>query len=258
MTTPRTPKLVFVDLLIGTLLVSPMASYGQEHKDPTHSWGYSLATGPKHWAELSPDFATCKLGHQQSPINIRETKKADLPPIVFDYKSSPLRITNNGHTVEADYAPGSSISVGGKTYQLIQFHFHHPSEGQIRGKKSELEMHLVHSDTEGNKVVVAVLINRGRSNDFLQPIFDHIPQTKEKEESSDVMVDATNLLPQARPYYTFSGSLTTPPCSEGVTWLVLKNPVEASDSQIKMFAKFYKNNARPVQPLSGRTVLESQ
>jgi carbonic anhydrase len=254
----RIPNLAVDALLAGILLLSPIASFGQEHKAPAHSWNYSQAAGPNQWAELSAEFATCKLGHQQSPIDIRETKEADLPPILFDYKSSPLRIIDNGHTVQVDYAPGSSISVGGNTYQLIQFHFHHPSENQIRAKKSELELHLVHSDVKGNKVVVAVLINPGRSNEFLQSIFDHIPHSKEKEESSDVTLDATNLLPQARPYYTFSGSLTTPPCSEGVTWFVLKNPVEASDSQIKIFAKIYENNARPVQPLSGRTVLESQ
>ena len=258
MTTPRTPKYVFVTLLIGALLVSPIASDGQDHKAPGHSWDYSKASGPAHWAELSPDFATCKLGHHQSPIDIRETKKADLPPILFDYKPSLLQIIDNGHTVEVDYPPGSSISVGGKTYQIVQFHFHHPSEAQIRGKRSELEMHLVHSDAEGNRVVVAVLINAGRSNDFLQSIFVHVPHEKGKEEATGVTVDATTLLPESRAYFTFPGSLTTPPCSENVTWFVLKNPVEASSSQIKMFAKIYKNDARPVQPLAGRTVLESQ
>jgi carbonic anhydrase len=254
----RTSNLEFAVLLTGILLISPLVFFGQHEKAPAHSWDYSKATGPKHWAELSPEFATCKLGHQQSPIDIREAKKADLPPIVFDYKASPLRMIDNGHTVEVDYASGSSISVGGKTYQLVQFHFHHPSEEYIRGKRSELEIHLVHSDADGNKAVVAVLINPGRSNDFLQSIFEHVPHQKEKEESIDLTVDATSLLPQERPYYTFSGSLTTPPCSEHVTWFVLKNPVEASVSQIKMFAKIYQNNARPVQPLSGRTVLASQ
>lgn len=259
MTILHTVKRAFVVLIFSTLLVSPIGSYGQEHKDPTHSWDYSQKAGPKHWAELNPEFATCKLGHQQSPIDIRETKKADLPPILFDYKPSPLRIIDNGHTVEVDYASGSSISVGGKTYQLIQFHFHHPSEEQIHGKKSELEMHLVHSDAEGHKAVVAVLINSGRSNDFLQSIFGHVPHEKAKEvELDEVTVDATKLLPGTRSYYTFPGSLTTPPCSENVTWFVLKNPVEASSSQIKIFAKVYKNDARPVQPLAGRTVLESQ
>jgi carbonic anhydrase len=258
LTTSRTPKLVFVPLF-GAMLLSPIASFGQEHKAPAQSWDYSKGSGPAHWAELSPDFTACKLGHQQSPIDIRETKKADLPPILFDYKPSPMRIIDNGHTVEVDYAPGSSITVGGKTYQLVQFHFHHPSEEHIRGKKSELEMHLVHSDAEGNKVVVAVLINPGRSNDFLQSIFGHVPHEKAKEvELNDVTVDASKILPEARFYYTFPGSLTTPPCSENVTWFVLKNSVEASSSQIKMFAGIYKNDARPVQPLAGRTVLESQ
>jgi carbonic anhydrase len=251
--------LVFAASFAGILLLIPMASFGQERKDPSHSWDYSKTTGPTHWAELSPEFTICKLGHHQSPIDISNTKKADLPPILFDYKPSPLRIIDNGHTVEVDYPPGSSITVGGKTYQLVQFHFHHPSEALIHGKRSQLEVHLVHSDAEGNKAVIAVLINPGRSNDFLQSIFSHVPHEKEKEEESrDVMVDATQLLPEAHGYFTFPGSLTTPPCSENVTWFVLRNPIEASASQIKMFAKIYKNDARPAQPLNGRTILESQ
>jgi carbonic anhydrase len=257
--TPRTGNMIFVALFVGIVLFSSYESSGQEHKDPAQSWNYGKAAGPAHWAELSPEFATCGSGHQQSPIDIRETKKTDLPSILFEYKPSPLRIIDNGHTVEVDYPPGSSISVGGKTYQLVQFHFHHPSEARIRGKRSELEVHLVHSDSKGNKVVVAVLINPGRSNDFLQSIFSHVPAEKEKEEeSSGIMVDATKLLPEARPYYTFPGSLTTPPCSENVTWFVLKNPIEARVSQINMFTKIYKDDARPVQALSGRVVLESQ
>lgn len=243
----------------GILLFIPVTSSGQENKDPAHSWDYSTTTGPTHWAELSPEFATCKLGHHQSPIDISDAQKADLPPILFNYKPSPLRIVDNGHTVEVDYPPGSSISVGGKTYQLVQFHFHHPSEALIHGKRSQLEVHLVHSDPEGNKAVVAVLINPGRSNDFLQSIFSHVPHEKEKEvEARDITVDATKLLPEAHGYYTFPGSLTTPPCSENVTWFVLKDPIKASDSQIKMFATIYKNDARPAQPLNGRTILESQ
>ncbi len=255
----RKRNLVLAVSFTGILLLCPEASFGQEQKDPAHSWDYSKTAGPTHWADLSPDFATCKLGHHQSPIDISNTKKADLPPILFDYKPATLRLIDNGHTVEVDYPSGSSISVGGKTYQLVQFHFHHPSEALIHGKKSQLEVHLVHSDAEGNKAVVAVLINTGRSNEFLQSIFSHVPHEKEKEEESrDVMVDASKLLPEAHPYYTFPGSLTTPPCSENVTWFVLKNPIEASASQIKMFASIYKSDARPVQPLNGRTILESQ
>jgi len=245
-------------MIYAALLLIPMVSGGQEQRDPAHSWDYGKATGPKHWSELSPEFTACKGGHQQSPIDIRETQKADLPPILFDYKPAPLHIIDNGHTIEVDYPPGSSISVGAKTYQLLQFHFHHPSEEHIRGKISELEVHLVHSDSQGNKVVVAVLINLRQNNDFLQSIFSHVPHQKDTEESMDVIVDATKLLPDGHSYYTFPGSLTTPPCTENVTWFVLKNPVEASASQIKMFAKIHNNDARPIQALSGRGVLESQ
>jgi carbonic anhydrase len=195
----------------------------------------------------------------QSPIDIQKTVKADLPPIEFDYHPSPLRIVDNGHTVQVTYAPGSSIRAGDREYALKQFHFHRPSEESIHGRHYEMSLHLVHADAEGRLAVVAVLLDRGAENALVRELWSHLPKEKEKEETdAGVQVDAARLLPADRGYYTFEGSLTTPPCSENVTWLVLKQPSPVSAEEVSQFAKLYSNDARPIQPLNGRVVKETR
>lgn len=235
------------------------AEQAQEAPHPGHTWDYSEAHGPAHWGELEPDFAACKNGHHQSPIDIRKTKKVDLPPILFDYKPSPLDIIDNGHTIMINYAPGSSISIGGKQYALKQFHFHRPSEEKINGKGFEMTIHLVHADREGKLAVVAVLLEKGSDNALLRELWNHLPNQKEKEQILyNIQIDAASLLPSDHSYYTFSGSLTTLPCSEDVTWFVLKQPLSLSNTEAKQFSKLYRNDARPTQPLNDRVVLESK
>lgn len=230
----------------------------QEHP-PAHTWDYGTAHGPGHWGELSPDFAACKTGHRQSPIDIRNPKKADLPPIQFDYQPSPLHIMDNGHTILINYAPGSSISVGEKKYALKQFHFHRPSEERIQGKRFDMVAHLVHQDEGGNLAVVAVLLQQGEDNPLVRELWSDFPKEKEKEETLiDVQVNVAQILPADRGYYTFPGSLTTPPCSENVTWFVLKHPITVSAAEIAQFSKLYRDDARPTQPLYDREVLESK
>jgi len=231
---------------------------GQEH-DPKHSWDYGEALGPSHWGDLKPEFATCKTGHRQSPIDIRDAQKADLPPILFDYQPSPLHIIDNGHTVMVNYALGSSMSVGGKRYTLKQFHFHKPSEERINGKTFDMSVHLVHADQAGKVAVVAVLLRQGEDNPLLDELWRDLPKEKEKEVRFDnIRIDVSRILPSNRGYYTFSGSLTTPPCSEDVTWFVLKNPTAVSAQEIERFSQLYRNDARPTQPLYGRSVLETR
>lgn len=242
--------------IICSTLVLAMAAQ-EQHRE--HTWDYGESKGPSHWAELSSEFAPCKNGHRQSPIDIRNAQKADLPPIVFDYKPSSLHIIDNGHTIMINYSPGSFISVGGKKYALKQFHFHRPSEETIDGKGYEMGVHLVHAGEEGNLAVVAVLLQKGKDNPLVHELWKDLPKEKEKEEDLDsVQIDATGLLPAVRDYYTFSGSLTTPPCSENVTWFVLKHPVTVSTEEIEQFSKLYRHDARPTQPLYGRVVLESR
>jgi carbonic anhydrase len=238
------------------LLSSAMAS-AQEHE--SGHWGYDGDEGPSHWGDLSPEFAPCKTGHHQSPIDISNPQKADLPPIHFDYKPSPLHIIDNGHTIMINYAPGSSIRVGDKQYTLKQFHFHRPSEEKINGKTYDMVAHLVHADQEGNLAVVAVLLEKGNNNPLIRELWSDLPNEKEKEERLDtVTINVANLLPADVGYYTFSGSLTTPPCSENVTWYVLKHPVAITAEEIEQFTKLYRHDARPTQPLHNRVVLESK
>jgi len=241
------------------LMMLAAGSGSQEPQHPEHTWDYGEKNGPSHWGELNPEFAACANGHHQSPIDIRNPQKADLPPIEFDYRPSPLHIIDNGHTIMVDYAPGSSISVGGRKYVLKQFHFHRPSEEKINGKGYEMTIHLVHADQEGKLAVVAVLLQRGQDNPMVHKLWSDLPKEKQKEEDfSDVQIDAAGLLPADHGYYTFTGSLTTPPCSEDVTWFVLKNPVTVTDAEIEQFSKLYRNDARPTQPVYDRIVMESK
>jgi carbonic anhydrase len=244
-------------IICGTLLLSATGA-AQEHH-PEHTWDYGVAEGPSNWGDLKPEFALCKNGQRQSPIDIRNPKRANLPPIQFDYKPSSLHIIDNGHTVMINYNPGSSISVGGKRYTLKQFHFHRPSEEKINGKAYEMVVHLVHADAEGKLAVVAVMLQKGEDNPLVHRLWMNLPKEKEKEESPDtVQIDVAALLPADHSYYTYPGSLTTPPCSEDVTWVVLKQPVTVSTEEIEQFSKLYPHNVRPTQPLHDRVVLESR
>ena len=217
-------------------------------------WSYAGHGGPAEWGELDKAFAACKAGKVQSPVDIRGARTADLPAIRFDYKPSPLRVIDNGHTIQVNYAPGSSIDVGGSRYELVQFHFHKPSEEKIDGKSHDMVAHLVHKGADGKLAVVAVLLDKGGANPAINAIWKNLPKEKEKETSVKATVDAGTLLPGDKGYYTFQGSLTTPPCSEEVRWFVLKAPVKIEASQIAAFGKLYPMNARPTQPLNGRAI----
>jgi carbonic anhydrase len=243
--------------VLAVTLLSTLLASGQEHK--SGHWSYDGNEGPSHWGDLNPDFAPCKNGHRQSPIDIRNPQKADLPPIRFDYKPSPLHIIDNGHTIMINNAPGSSFRVGDKQYALKQFHFHRPSEEKINGKTYDMVMHLVHADQDGNLAVVAILLESGKNNPLIQELWNNFPKEKEKEERLDtITINVANLLPADLGYYTFSGSLTTPPCSENVTWFVLKQPITVTGEEIEQFTKLYRHDARPTQPLYDRVVLESR
>lgn len=242
-----------VQLIVALPLVLHAQDQHAEH------WSYNGDQGPSHWAGLNPEFALCGSGHHQSPINITDPKKTDLPRLQFDYKPSPLHIVDNGHTVMINYAPGSFLQVGNKRFMLKQFHFHRPSEERIDGKDYEMSVHLVHADEHGNLAVVAVLLRRGKENSLIQELWSDVPQQKEHEAQLDkIQVNAKALLPAQLGYYTFPGSLTTPPCTENVTWLVLETPVTVSSREIQRFEKLYRNNARPTEPLGDRVVLETK
>jgi len=239
--------------LTGSLLALPAL-----HAEEKHHWTYSGQTGPGHWAALQSEYSVCGVGKTQSPIDIRDgvAKKSALAEIAFDYKPSPLEIIDNGHTIQVNYAPGSYITVDGKRCELVQFHFHKPSEETINGKSADMVAHLVHKDTDGHLAVVAVLLKTGPSNKLVETLWKNLPHEKERETAVDgVQVNAAELLPaKTAAYYTFTGSLTTPPCSEDVTWFVLKTPTSISSAEVSRFAKLYPMNARPTQPLNGREI----
>lgn len=248
-------RLTRVVCCVFVVIVSSSAQ--QQH--PQHNWDYGDSHGPSHWGDLSPEFAQCSMGHHQSPIDIRNPQKAALPAIEFHYSPSPLHIIDNGHTIQVNYAPGSFMLVGEKKYVLRQFHFHWPSEEKINGRSFDMTLHLVHMDEDGKLAVVAILLNEGEDNPLIRELWNYLPREKEKEELLEkVHIDISRALPSDRGYYTFSGSLTTPPCTEDVTWFVLKHPVTVSAAEIKQFSQLYRNDARPTQPLYDRVVQESQ
>jgi carbonic anhydrase len=221
------------------------------------SWTYGGPTGPAKWGGLEKAFAECKLGQIQSPIDIPDAsaRKGDLASLLFNYKPSPLRIIDDGHTIQVNYAPGSFVTVEGKRYDLAQFHFHKPSEEKIDGKGHDMVAHLVHQGQGGKLAVVAVLLDIGKENPLIKMLWNNLPKEKGKENVVEATkINALELLPQNKGYYTFAGSLTTPPCSEDVTWFVLKTPVQVSADEIAQFARYYPMNARPVQPVNGRDI----
>lgn len=223
-----------------------------------HHWSYEGPGGPENWGRLNPGFSLCSKGTRQSPIDIRDGIKVDQEPISFGYQPSFVRVIDNGHTIQVNYGSGSTLSVMGRTYELMQFHFHRPSEERVDGRPFDMVAHLVHKDAEGRLAVLAVLLERGKENAFIQSVWNNLPLEKNVEFSSRSALDMNDLLPTRRDYYAYMGSLTTPPCSEGVLWLVLKQPVQLSAEQIGVFGRFYSNNARPVQATAGRIIKESR
>lgn len=218
-------------------------------------WSYETDAGPAHWGSLKPEFATCKDGMSQSPIDIDSVKPGTLGPLSFDYKPGALEIVNNGHSIQVNNKRGSSFALDGKTYHLLQFHFHSPSEHTIDGKPADMVAHLVHKADDGQLGVVAVLIKQGKANPVIEALWKHMPDKPgEHRPLKDGVIDVSGLLPKDRAYFNYSGSLTTPPCTEGVNWVVLKQPVEVSAEQLSAFRKLYDGNVRPVQALNARHV----
>jgi carbonic anhydrase len=248
--------LTFVGLFL-CCLVLLRASLSKQHQQP--HWGYTGEGAPENWSKLDPANAACSVGKRQSPIDIKGATTSNLPALQFDYKSVPLNIIDNGHTIQVNYAPGSTLSVDGKSYVLKQFHFHHPSEEKVNGRGYDMVVHLVHADAEGHLAVVAILFKTGQANALIDQIWKNIPGEKNKAvDVSGTVLNAKDWLPSDLGYFTFSGSLTTPPCSEDVTWFVLKTTDSLSPGQLATFAKLYPDNARPIQPTNGREILQTK
>lgn len=219
-------------------------------------WSYEGDTGPANWGR-NPAWSKCGSGSRQSPIDLRDGMKVDLEQISFDYKPSSFNVVDNGHTIQVNVGPGNTISLQGRSYELTQFHFHRPSEERINGKGFEMVVHMEHKDVEGKLAVVSVLLERGRAQDTIQTVWNNLPLEKHDVVTPAIVLNPADVLPARRDYFTYMGSLTKPPCSEGVLWLVMKEPVQASPAQMALFARLYPLNARPIQAHSGRVVKES-
>lgn len=238
-------------------LTEERAKAAAELSERSEHWAYDGENGPEKWGKLNPAWAACASGQRQSPIDIRDGIKVDLEPVMFDYLPSRFNVLDNGHTVQVNIGSGNSITLTGRRYELVQFHFHRPSEEKINGRSSEMVAHLVHKDAEGRLAVVAVLIDSGAAHGLIQTVWNNLPLEKNEPLVPISTIDISQLLPQRREYYTYMGSLTTPPCSEGVLWIVMKETIQASRQQIDIFGRLYPMNARPVQDGFGRLIKES-
>ena len=214
-----------------------------------HSWGYAGNTGPDKWGSLNPDFSLCDEGKVQSPVDIATASVEDVPGVrlSWDYGDTPIHVVNNGHTVLFEYAPGSFLHAGDDKYQLAQFHFHSPGEHTVDGGSFPLELHLVHKNEAGDFAVLGVLFEKGESNAFLERIWREIPQESEGMKTLEGTINAADVLPSDATYYSYPGSLTTPPCSENVSWFLLAKTAGMSGEQLGRFNEFYNGNNRPVR-----------
>jgi carbonic anhydrase len=239
-----------------TLGVATMAA-GQTFAQATTPWDYEGKRGALAWHRLDPAYKVCSAGHQQAPIDIRGARlNKALKPIEFHYISGPVTLENNGHTIVAHVGPGSYMVAGGVRYDLIEFDFHHPGEETVKSKLSDMDIHLVHQSADGRLAVIAVRLKEdmGNPNAVLATLWPHLPKTA---GSSDKVADEVNpggLLPADRGYWTYMGSLTTPPCTEGVRWFIFEQELSLSREQLRTFAPLFKVNTRPLQDAHGRRI----
>lgn len=226
---------------------------GAGHGDAPH-WGYSGEAGPTNWGGLATEFKTCAAGKEQSPIDLKGAKSAELADIQISYSEAPLSIVNNGHTVQVNFPAGNTMTVGGTKYNLLQYHFHTTSEHTLDGQSFPLEAHLVHKTDDGKLGVIGVFMKEGAENEAIKAVWDNMPKEAGKFDSAEIKINPAQLLPTKLSYYNYAGSLTTPPCSEGVNWMVMTTPVEVSSAQVQAFAAIFPQNNRPVQALNERTL----
>ncbi|WP_136809977.1 carbonic anhydrase [Desulfosediminicola flagellatus] len=238
-------------IFAGALLSGSAMASGKAH------WGYTGHESPENWGKLSPEFATCSSGKNQSPINITSTIEAELPKLMIDYAPGGNEVVNNGHTIQVNYAAGSTLTLGDIEFELKQFHFHTPSENTIEGESFPMEAHFVHAAADGTLAVIGVMFKQGESSKELEKAWSKMPMKGGDKAALTDIVDASAILPTDQGYYRFNGSLTTPPCSEGVNWFVMKTASTASKEQIDRFTQTMGGATnRPVQPVNARVIVQ--
>ena len=225
------------------------AAHGAGH------WSYEGEGAPERWSELSGEYKACGAGSQQSPLNLDSHVPSLLNDMAVSWRPAPVEVANNGHTIQANATPGSWTDLGGKRFELLQFHFHHPSEHQVDGRPYSMEVHFVHKSAEGGLAVLGVFLTPGAEHAELAKVWSRMPPQAGQKAPTTGPVDVRLMLPASRACYRYEGSLTTPPCSEIVDWVVFRDPIEVSAGQIAQFARLYPANARPVQPHHRRFIL---
>ena len=235
----------------GATAAAKAGAHGAPH------WSYSGEVGPQAWGDLRPDYALCKSGQRQSPIDLRGGMAVDLEPIRFSYQASAFSVIDNGHTVQVALAAGNFMELGGRRFELQRLQFHRPSEVRIDGRQFAMSVHLLHQDGEGRLAEVAVLLDPGSAHPAVQTVWNNLPLEKKLEVKARVSINPGDLLPDDKRYYTYMGSLTTPPCTEGVQRVVMRHPVTVSPDQLDIFARIYPMNSRPLQAANGRRIMQS-
>ncbi|MBN9670865.1 carbonic anhydrase [Roseibium aggregatum] len=219
-------------------------------------WSYEGAGGPAHWGQIAENFETCEAGDEQSPVDLTNAIKAEPEAIVFHWnKDADWTEVNNGHSIQANSENGGSIELNGKTYKLVQFHFHAPSEHAIDGRKFPMEAHFVHVADDGTIAVLGAMIEGGSDNGLFQKVMDSAPRSSGETVNLGT-ANPADIIPTGEHFYRYQGSLTTPPCSETVIWTLLKKPLKVSENAIAEFEALYSSNARPLQETGRRYILE--
>jgi carbonic anhydrase len=231
-----------------------LASAAQAEGGKPH-WTYEGHEGPEHWGNLDPSYGACSIGHEQSPVNLTQATPAMVGDLDVRWRPVPLDVINNGHTIQCNTPGGGSLVVDGKEYELKQFHFHHPSEHVVNGMAHAMEVHFVHQSADKSLAVIGVFFQAGAANSTLEPIWANIPTEAGGHTSNSTMISLASFLPTREVTWRYAGSLTTPPCSEIVSWIVYQDPIEASVEQIKAFGTLFPMNARPVQGMNRRKLL---
>jgi carbonic anhydrase len=262
----RTRALLATSLLATWVLFAGACATGEHRHHYFHKqeqphaaeWGYEGAEGPEHWGALSPRYHLARDGRAQSPIDLRGAQPDDLPPLGFDYHPVSVQLVYNGHSVQENEDSTSRLVVGDAVFALKQFHFHSPSEHTVDGRLFEMEMHFVHEGAAGEVAVVSVLVEQGEHNASFESMWRELPDREHPERRSGAPVGVADLLPADRSYFAYRGSFTTPPCTEGVRWYVMRRPIQLSAAQLATFRKVIYGNNRPVQSRFGRTISSSR
>lgn len=250
---------MYKKLVIATIAVLGLQTNVYAGDKETHwaHWSYEGDSGPAQWGGLSEEYALCSEGTHQSPIEITESISATLPKLELNYQTVPLSIKNNGHSVGIKLDNAGELKFGDQSYQILQVHFHAPSEEVINGQHAELSLHFVHKNKQGQFAVLDVLANKGDSNPLIEELIKVWPKTPDEGQQFETTIDITQLLPEDQNYYTYWGSFTTPPCWEGVRWMILKQPITVSEQQLATIHSAYQGNVRPTQPINARYILSS-